>query len=138
MMRVRKYLRTLPGGLLAALVAYSLIIQASIAGVCLAMQSGPSHQPDLILCSGTATTADAIQRDVDHKSGPVGSGCESCFAAAQNNGQITAGEYDAVPLRVVFGEVRALYGTNGDVHSVPHYRRMAGDPRGPPPVSLDA
>lgn len=137
MLGVRKYLRTLPGGLLAAMVAYSLVIQASIAGVCLAMQAGTPDQLDLVLCSAatSATVADAIQSGTDHKSGPAGTGCESCFAAAQNSGQIAVGELNAAPERIVFGEVRVLYGTKGDIHSVPQYRRMAGDPRAPPAIA---
>ena len=63
--------------------------------------------------------------------------CPFCFVAAQSDGNVaTTGDAPAFPAYAGVPMADALSGHIGDGKFVPQFRRTAGDPRAPPPLSV--
>jgi hypothetical protein len=123
------------GGLLAVYVAYSLALQAMVAGVGLGMSAFAAPGPTgLVICSFASAHTAAPNGD-QQKPNPAPQ-CPFCFVAAQCAGHVaTAGEAPACPAYHGL-PVAAISNTGGDGVFVPQFRHRHGEPRAPPAFSV--
>jgi hypothetical protein len=127
------------GGLVAVCVAYSLAIQALMMSVGLGMSAAAAPgDPGFFICGLAAGSgAHALAPRGDRQNPAPRPECPFCFVAAQSAGHIaTTHDGPAVP-----AYVGILIPANLSDHFaarlfVPQFRRMVGDPRAPPSVSV--
>jgi len=118
-------------------VAYSLAIQALMASVGLGMSAAAaSGHADDICNFAAGLNARAMGDGGGQKPAPQPQ-CPFCFVAAQSDGNVaTTGDAPAFPAYAGVPMAYALSGHIGDGKFVPQFRRTAGDPRAPPPLSV--
>lgn len=135
---LRQFMRTRSsGGLVAVCVAYSLAIQALMMSVGLGMSAAAAPgQAGYVLCGFTAGASAPAPWGDPQQPRPRPQ-CPFCFVAAQSAGHI-ATIYDgpAVPGYVGIPISAGLSDHFAARLFVPRFRRMVGDPRAPPSVSV--
>ncbi len=125
------------GGLVAVCVAYSLAIQALMMSVGLGMSAAAAPGDAGFFICGLAASPSAPAPHGDRQNPPSRPECPFCFVAAQSAGHIAAvHDGPAVP-----GYVGILMPAGLSDHFtarlfVPRFRRMVGDPRAPPALSV--
>jgi hypothetical protein len=134
MIGLRRFIRSrLCSRLFALWIAYSLAIQALMAGVGVGMSAFAAPGPDVaIVCSHASAGTPAGDRQ-NRDSAPL---CPFCFVAAQSARYIplvaeapALPRHGGLPIAVVSDRV-------GDAGFVPQFRRTVGAPRAPPAFSI--
>lgn len=134
MIGLRRFIRSrLCSRVFAVWIAYSLAIQALMAGVGLGMSAFAAPRPDVaIVCShASAETPSGGRQNRD--SAPF---CPFCFVAAQSARYIPLVadapallRHGSLPIAVVADRI-------ADAGFVPHFLRTVGAPRAPPAFSI--
>lgn len=135
MRRLRQFARTQStGGLLAVYVAYSLVIQATMASVGLGMSVGAApNRVGFVLCS--FAPRQTVPAPADRQTPAPTPRCPFCFVAAQSAGHVaTAGEPPPSP-GYVGVPVASISTPLSDGMFVPQFRHQHGEPRAPPALS---
>jgi hypothetical protein len=138
MRSLRRFIRTRSsGGLVAVCVAYSLAIQALMMSVGLGM-SAAAAPGDFFICGLAA--GPGVHAPVprgDRQNPAPRPECPFCFVAAQSAGHIaTMHDGPAVPSYVGIPIPAGLLDHFATGLFIPQFRRMVGDPRAPPSVSV--
>ena len=140
MLGVRKFVRSqLSGGLLAVGVAYLLAAQALMASVGLGMSAASaSGQADFVICSfAFGASHYSPVRNGDQKKPDRQPQCPFCCIAANNAGHsATIAEVMASPAYARLFLASLLHRRVADRVLIPPFRRMVGNPRAPPSLSV--
>lgn len=140
MRSLRRFIRTRSsGGLVAVCVAYSLAIQALMMSVGLGMSAAaaPGDAGFFICGLAAGPGAHAPVPRGDRQNPAPRPECPFCFVAAQSAGHIaTMHDCPAVPGYVGIPIPAVLLDHVAAGLFIPQFRRMVGDPRAPPSVSV--
>ncbi len=124
-----------PGALLAIVVSYTLALQALMASVGLGMSAAAASGNDsFVLCVHAPDSRTTLP--ADHKIPNPAPQCPFCFVAAQSSCGVAAG--GGAPLLPAYAglPIAGRLADDGGNTFIPQFRRMVGDPRGPPAVSI--